>query len=106
MENKNRNFLSLKAEFRDKGKAVRGYNNIRGFIQKDQKAELSHLLRFHYPLGVYGPELVERFEIDTLFQYYCLLLPAIFSGYIPGTLDKDTIEEIISAASPTGLMRP
>ncbi|MBI3134032.1 MAG: hypothetical protein HYZ14_05085 [Bacteroidetes bacterium] len=97
MENKTRNLLSLKAEFHDKGKASRGLKNIMGFIDNNKNEELKHLLRFHDPIGVYGQELVERFEIDALIEYYNLVLVSVFAGYAPGKLDEITSGEIIAA---------
>lgn len=95
MENLNRNLTSLKAEFRDKGKATRGFENVMRFIEHKKSKELGYLLRFHDPIGVYGKELVERFEIDALIEYYNLLIIAVFSGYVPSPLDKSTANEII-----------
>lgn len=96
MEHKERNLLSLKAEFHDKGKAMRGFNTIMNFIDSNKKAELEHLLRFHDPISVHGQELTERFEIDSLIEYYNLLIVAIFSGYVPGELDEISRDEIIA----------
>jgi hypothetical protein len=96
MENKERNFLSLKAEFHDKGKALRGSLNILQLINNNKTQEVAHLLRFHHPIGVYGQELIERFEIDSLIEYYNLLLVAVFAGYVPGKIDQSTSDEIIS----------
>lgn len=96
MENQNRNLTSLKAEFRDKGKASRGFENIMRFIKLNKNKELEYLLRFHDPIEVYGHELVERFELDALIEYYNLLVIAVFSGYIPSQFDKSTASEIVT----------
>ncbi|MEO8172723.1 MAG: hypothetical protein ABI581_06555 [Sediminibacterium sp.] len=66
------------------------------FIEGGRSKELKHLLRFHIPESVYGDELVQRFEIDALIEYYNLLLVAVFSGYVPGKLDEEIINEIVS----------
>jgi hypothetical protein len=94
MENRERNLSSLKAEFHDKGKALRGYNNIMTFIDRNETKQLMHLLRYHDPVPVYGQELIERFEIDALIEYYNLLLVAIFAGYVPGRMDENDATEI------------
>lgn len=96
MENKERNLLSLKAEFHDKGKALRGSKNILHLINSNKAKEVKHLLRFHDKIAVYGQELVERFEVDALIEYYNLLLVGVFAGYLPGKLDDDTVAEIIT----------
>ncbi|EJL62762.1 hypothetical protein [Flavobacterium sp. CF136] len=96
MEPKERNLLSVKAEFHDKGKAARGYNNIMNLINNRKEDDLGYLLRFHDPIGVYGQELIERFEIDALIEYYNLLLVAIFAGYVPGRFDKESAKEILA----------
>jgi hypothetical protein len=95
MDNLNRNLESLIAEFRDKGKAVRGLKNIKNFINTNRNKALANLLRFHSPNGVYGAELVQRFEIDALIEFYNLLMIAAFAGYIPGKLNEALKKEII-----------
>jgi|GEM_PF-6536207 len=96
MEHKERNLMSIKAEFHDKGKAVRGFKNIMNFIDSSKEIELKELLRFHVPNEVYGQELIERFEIDALLEYYNLLLVAIFAGYIPGKFDEVSSKELLT----------
>ncbi|MDB5087244.1 MAG: hypothetical protein JWR09_1238 [Mucilaginibacter sp.] len=96
MNNLDRNLVSLNAEFHDKGKAARGLKNLTdNFIVPGKDEDLVHLLRFHIPEGVRGQELVARFEIDALIEFYNLLLIAALAGYIPGGLSDDLKEEII-----------
>ncbi len=96
MEARVNNFFSLKAEFHDKGKAIRGFKNIENFMVQNQPDELKHFLRFHVPTKVVGDELIARFEVDALIEYYNLLLVAIFAGYVPGKLDDESRSEILS----------
>lgn len=95
MDNLERNLDSLIAEFRNKGKAARGLKNINRFISKKQKKSLANLLRFHFPKGVYGEELVQRFEIDSLIEFYNLLMIAAFAGYVPENLNEKLKNEIV-----------
>ncbi len=104
MEHKERNLMSLKAEFHDKGKAARGFKNIMNFIDRNKETELKKLLRFHIPDGVYGQELIERFEIDALLEYYNLLLVAIFAGYVPGKFDEISSKEILAVIRHPSVM--
>src|SRR5688572_14842671 len=99
MEDLTRNLFSLKAEYRDKGKALRGYDNIMSFIRDNKQEELAWLLRDHSTVGVYGKELVERFEIDSLIEFYNILLIAVLAGYIPPRLNEELNKEITTILS-------
>lgn len=96
MENNNklRNLASLKAEFHDRGKAARGLKTIKSYVAISDERGLDHLLRHHSqePLGT--RELVQRFEIDALIEFYNLLLIAALVGYVPAELDVDLRNEI------------
>lgn len=96
MNNLDKNLQSLKAEFHEKGKAARGLKNLTdNFITRGRKTELSHLLRYHDPIPVEGDELVQRFEVDSLIEFYNLLLIAVFAGYVPAALNEELKEEMI-----------
>jgi hypothetical protein len=96
MENLERNLYSLKTEYHDKGKAFRGYNNIFKYINNKKDEELAWLLRNHVVQGVYGKELVERFEIDALIEFYNLLLIGAAAGYIPSNFGDELNTEIVT----------
>ncbi|MFA5832120.1 MAG: hypothetical protein WDA22_01465 [Bacteroidota bacterium] len=91
-----RNLQSLITEYHDKGGPARGLNNIQKFFQNNQDKQLAYFLRFHVPDGVYGAELTRRFEVDALFEFYNLLLVAVFSGYVPPLLNEEIKLEIQS----------
>lgn len=102
MVNLQRNLHSLKAEFHDKGDAAKGYKTLMKLIESKKDKELAHLLRSHEKEVVYDRELAQRFEVDTLFETYNLLLIAILAGYIPPALDRTLsteIQTILSHAS-------
>jgi hypothetical protein len=97
-----RNLHSLKAEFHDKGDAARGHQTLMNFIEANKNKELAHLLRNHVKEAVYERELQQRFEVDTLFETYNLLLIAVLAGYIPPELDEQLsgeMQKILSHAS-------
>jgi hypothetical protein len=94
MESEARNLHSLKIEFRDGGMPAKGYKIVSGMIKKNKTAELAHLLRDHITETVYSEELDKRFEIDSLIEYYNLLLIAALAGYVPASLDPETCSEI------------
>lgn len=94
MDYQKRNLQSLVAEFRDKGKAFKGFETINSYLQKNDSEGLADLLRFHYPKPVYETELLKRFEIDTLIEFYNLLVIAALSGYIPAKLNESLQLEI------------
>jgi hypothetical protein len=94
MVNLQRNLHSLKAEFHDKGDAAKGHKTLMKLIEADKKKELAHLLRNHEEEVVYGRELQQRFEVDTLLETYNLLLIAILAGYVPPELDEELSAEI------------
>ena len=96
MTSEERNLFSLKAEYHDKGKAMRGLKTITTFIKNEDAKGLAHLLRFHSPEGVYGKELIQRFEIDALLEFYNLLIVAVAAGVVPPGLNSDLREEIIT----------
>jgi len=52
------------------------------------------LLRDHHIEGVYGAELTKRFEIDTLVEFYNLLLVGAKAGFISPAFDKELTTEI------------
>jgi hypothetical protein len=99
MENLERNLRSLKSEYHDKGKAFRGYNNIFSYIDNKKNKELDWLLRNHVGQPVYGQELIERFEIDALIEFYNLLLIGAVAGYIPSNFGDELNTEIVTVLS-------
>lgn len=102
MVNLQRNLHSLKAEFHDKGDAAKGHKTLMKFIESKKNKELAHLLRNHEEEVVYGRELTQRFEVDTLFETYNLLLISILAGYVPPALEEGLSTEmqtILSHAS-------
>lgn len=94
MDYQKRNLQSLVAEFRDKGKALNGFKTINSYLQKKDSTALADLLRFHDPKPVYEAELLKRFEIDTLVEFYNLLVIAALSGYVPAQLSESLQLEI------------
>lgn len=96
MDVKQRNLSSLTAEFHDKGKAGRGLTTVNNFLSDNDNEGLKTLLRYHIPDGVYGDELIQRFEVDALIEFYNLLLVASLAGYIPKELNSKLTEEIKS----------
>lgn len=99
METLQRNLLSLTAELFDKGKAKRGYETICNYIEAGKDEELAYLLRDHRIESVYGEELIKRFEIDTLLEFYNILFIAAVTGYVPYDLDKDVNVQIAKVLS-------
>jgi hypothetical protein len=99
METLERNLLSLTAELFDKGKAKRGYDIINLYIETGKDKELAYLLRDHNVESVYGEELIKRFEIDTLLEFYNLLFIAAVTGYVPYNLNKDLNDQVIKVLS-------
>ncbi|HWY37721.1 MAG TPA: hypothetical protein VNY73_04130 [Bacteroidia bacterium] len=89
-----RNLLSLTAEFYHSGKTKRGAQNITAHINSNRISELEYLLRYHDPIPVYGAELIHRFEIDSLIEFYNILLIAALAGYISPDFDPRLNEEI------------
>lgn len=100
-----RNLHSLLGEFYFKGKPSRGRNAVLPLIEKERTEELSHLLRDHKYHGVWGNELITRFEVDALIEFYNLLLIAVFSGYIPPDLDSTLRKEIDAVLSDESVKR-
>ena len=99
MEALDRNLISLKSELFEKGKAKRGFDLIIKLIESKKNKKLAHLLRDHEVESVYGEELIQRFEVDTLIEFYNILLIAAISGYIPPKLNTELIENIINVLS-------
>ncbi|RWU03944.1 translation factor GTPase family protein [Pedobacter chitinilyticus] len=89
-----RNLQSLKVIYRNQGKTNNGFNVVQSFIKEHNSEEFDHLLRFHIPKGVYGEELIKRFEIDALIEWYNLLFIGVLAGYLDRDLDRDTISEL------------
>jgi hypothetical protein len=89
-----KNLHSLKAEFRYKGKADRGFNTVSELINAKEDEKLARLLRYHGGEGVYGEELKKRFEFDMLLEFYNLLLIGALAGYIPPEFDEEMREEM------------
>lgn len=67
----------------DKGDAAMGHKTLMKFIENNKDKELAYLLRNNEEGPVYDMELMQRFEIDALFETYSLLLIAILAGYVP-----------------------
>lgn len=89
-----KNLYSLKAEFRYKGKADRGFKTVSDLIDTKQDNKLARLLRHHDDGDVYGEELKKRFEFDMLLEFYNLLLIGALAGYIPPTFDEEMRKEM------------
>lgn len=60
-----------------------GHKTLMKFIENNKDKELAYLLRNNEEGPVYDMELMQRFEIDALFETYSLLLIAILAGYVP-----------------------
>ncbi len=96
MSYRNRNLQSLVAEFRDSGMAIKGFKNITKHLTSNKQEELAYLLRHHSEGTVYMTELEKRFEIDTLIEFYNLLLVAALAGYIPAKFEDELTNEIVT----------
>jgi len=98
-----KNLNSLVGEFRDKGKAAKGFQHVSELIAAGKESELAHLLRNHQSHDVYGEELIKRFEVDTLLEFYNLLLIAALAGYIDPALNEKIRQEIKMVLSQRAL---
>jgi hypothetical protein len=94
-EDKSQNLRSLKAEYREQGKAQRGYRTLKALINKKDDEGIAWLLRNHTEEAVYEKELIQRFEIDSLIEFYNLAFIGIQAGYIPENFNKELHDEII-----------
>lgn len=89
-----RNFQSLKAEFLIKSKASKANVFLSYYIKESEEVKLAEILGSHKKKSYYGNDLVKRFQVDFLLEYYNLLLVAALAGYIPNKLNSDTSNEI------------
>ncbi|MFN5003832.1 MAG: hypothetical protein ACK5FZ_06915 [Bacteroidota bacterium] len=91
-----RNLHSLTSEFHNRGKAARGLKTIRSHIKRGKMKALANLLDHHDNVegGYWGEELIQRFEIDALLEFYSLLVVARAAGYIPAVFGRRLNEEI------------
>ncbi|MDX2068138.1 MAG: hypothetical protein SFV55_06905 [Haliscomenobacter sp.] len=96
MDYQYKNLQSLVAEFRNRGKASKGFNHLIPLIANQEIDKLDYLLRYHDPISVYKEELIKRFEIDTLIEFYNLLLIAALTGYIPNDFTPELRNEIVT----------
>ncbi|MGO8056224.1 hypothetical protein, partial [Rhizobium leguminosarum] len=74
--------------------AAKGYKKLSKLIKNKEFEEIAELLRDHKEGAVYEKELKQRFEIDTLIEFYNLLLIAALAGYIPAEFEDALIDEI------------
>lgn len=94
MENTDRNYDSLKAEFYEKKMPSQGFELINQLILENRKIDLYALLDDHKKRSYYGLELQQRFWTDELIGYYNFLLIAVFAGFIPRKFNNDLRQEI------------
>ncbi|SNR40693.1 hypothetical protein [Flavobacterium sp. ov086] len=99
MENKDRNYHSLRAEFYKKKMPSQGFDLINHLISENRNNDLHSLLGHHRERGYYGLELDQRFWTDELIGYYNLLLLAVFAGFMPRKFNNHLTQEIIKIMS-------
>ena len=90
------NLKMLLLEYRDKGKALKGYERLIKLIREKKNADLDWLLRFHehHPI-VKQSEIQFRDNVDFLLKFYSLLEIAIMTDHIPPGLPDKLKTEII-----------
>lgn len=104
MENTDRNYHSLRAEFYEKKMPSQGFELINQLISENKNRELHSLLDHHKKRGYYGLELQQRFCTDELIGYYNLLLLAVFAGFMPRKFNNDLMQEINKIMSDEAVM--
>lgn len=90
------NLKVLRQQYRDGGRALRGYNQLIKLIRSKNEKELEKKLRYHLPDRITVlSEIRFRDNVDFLLKFYSLVEIAILAGYIPPSLTNDLQEEII-----------
>lgn len=90
-----RNITFLIKEFRKKGRALKGYRNLRALILKKETAQLDRLLRNHKKEKINkAEEVIFRDETDYLLKFYSILEIAILLGFIKNDLNEKLNAEI------------
>ena len=86
----------LLLEYRDKGKALKGYERLIKLIREKKDADLDWLLRFHgHHHIVKQSDIQFRDNVDFLLKFYSLLEIAIMTDHIPPGLPDKLKTEII-----------
>lgn len=94
------NIATLSRVYREAEMSSRGFNTISELSPKSDEP-LKKLLRHHDEGTVYEEELYQRFDIDSLIQYYALLEVAIIAGYIDPQLSPALKQEVIQVLNDT-----
>ena len=86
----------LLLEYRNRGKALKGYEGLIKLIREKKKADLDWLLRFHvhHPI-IKQSEIQFRDNVDFLLKFYSLIEIAIMTDHIPSSLPDKLKAEII-----------
>jgi len=88
------NIATLSQVYRENEMSARGFDII-SELRTENGEPLKWLLRHHNEGTVYEKELYQRFDIDSLIQYYALLEVAIIAGYVDPQLSESLRQEAI-----------
>ena len=93
------NLAILTQEYRETGRAAKGYKKLHAAILAGKEKWLANILRHHLETkeGVYlESEMDFRDETDYLIKFYSLLEVAMLAGFIPSRLPEHLRKEVIT----------